>query len=302
MESGFTEYVLVDQGLSEAYATTLERALRGLMAAGVRLPRRGDSAEQARAGVRGFLAAKKLQGHVHAVRLYQKALRHYVAFLGLRERGQAMGWSLEEAPRRGLSPYTAAEVRAILASVRPGFKGLRQQAILFLLAHTGLRKREVFSLDVDDFDRDRGAVRLRHPRKRGVVRWVNLPDKAWEPTSRFQAYLAARLGASGALWVTEDGTALSLAGFSHDLYELRQRSGVPLNFNRWRHSRGLVARVLDVPVEVQAGEWGHGDWRSTQHYLHSDQDNRRATLERHGMPGYLRRDRAQELVDAIADV
>lgn len=69
MESGFTEYVLVDEGLSEAYSRTLERALRGLVAAGVRLPRRGDTPEQARGGVRGFLARKKLQGHVHAVRL-----------------------------------------------------------------------------------------------------------------------------------------------------------------------------------------------------------------------------------------
>lgn len=213
-----------------------------------------------------------------------------------------MGWALEEAPRRGLSPYTAAEVRAILASVRPGFKGLRQGAILFLLAHTGLRKREVFSLDVESFDKDRGAVRLLQPRKRGVVRWVNLPDKAWEPTSRLQVYLAARPGGSGSLWLSEEGAPISLPGFTNDLYELRARSGVPVNFNRWRHSRGLVARVLDVPLEVQAGEWGHGDWRSTQHYLHTDQDNRRASLEAHGVPGYLPRHRGRELVDAIGEV
>jgi|SRR5690349_2164697 len=303
MESGFIEWLKVERDLAPQYVSTLRRCGQALDRAGVDFST-FTTGERARLAVRPYLARKKDLGQLNAMKLAQKLLNHYAAYHGLRDRdGQPTHWDLARVPRRRLDPYTAAEVQAILASIQSGFKGLRKGAMLYLLAHTGLRKGEVWSLCVEDFDQDRGAVLLRQPRKRGEPRWVNLPDTAWEPTSRLYRYLVARAkvaGDTGLLWTTAKGWDLTLGGFSSDLYEIRSRSGVPLNFNRWRHSRGTVAHALGVGTRVQQEEWGHGDERSTGHYMHSSQSSRRQLLAEAGLPGYKPRDRDRELVDALA--
>lgn len=302
MESGFLDWALTDGGLSPSYAKTLWRSLRCMEKAGVRFEAFTTGPNAVRAA-RGFLAGVARSGHRHALVNYQKALIHYARMLGLvDEKGNPQKWELAKVPRRRLDPYTGPEVAAILGAVKPGFKGLRQSAMIYLLAHTGLRKGEVYSLSVEDFDQARGAVLLRHALKDGTPRWVNLPDTAWLPDSRLQRYLAARPGVPGCLWVSCYGKPLTLAGYNQDYYELRARSGVPANFNRWRHTRGTVGLVLNVPEDVQQAEWGHGDGKSTAHYRHGDQGQRREVLAACGVPGYLPRAQGARLVEAIQNV
>jgi integrase len=303
MESGFLDWALTDGGLSPSYVGTLWRSLRHMEGAGVRFDR-FTSGAAAVEEARPFLAAVARRGKRHALVNYQKGLIHYAAYLGLEdEKGIPLKWELAKVPRRRLDPYTAAEVAAIVAALRPGYKGLRQGAVAFLLAHTGLRKAEVHSFWDTDLNQDRGAVLLRHALKDGQPRWVNLPDTAWDPDSRLQRYLATRAGLSpGPLWLTEAGAPLTLAGFASDLFELRKRSGVKLNFNRWRHTRGTVGLVLNVPEDVQQAEWGHGDGKSTAHYRHGDQGQRREVLAACGVPGYLSRQQGVRLVAAIKEV
>lgn len=238
MESEFIDWAITDGGLSLSYARTLSRSLGGLRRAGTDLGA-FTTPEAARAAVRPALAALAKRGKRHSLRLAQKALTHYARFLGLRDaRGDLVAWELAKVPRRRLDPYLGQEVASILAAVKPGFKGLRQGAMIWLLAHTGLRKAEVWSLEVGDFDQARGAVLLRRALKHGQPRWVNVPDTAWDAGGRLQRYLEARPGVPGLLWVDAGGRPLTLGGFTSDLYELRARSGVGLNFNRWRHTRG----------------------------------------------------------------
>lgn len=305
MESGFWDWLLVERDLAKSYVKCLRRQHGTMLRAGVDFSSFLHNGKAARLAVRPYLADLKERDKVHAVKLAQKLLNHYAAFLRLTdEGGQPTKWRLAKVPRRRLDPYTAAEVQAIVASLRPGFKGARQAAMLFLLAHTGLRKGEVYRLRAEDFDSDRGAVLLRRPEKDGTPRWVNLPDSAWEPTSRLYQWLVLRsqvdTAGDGALWVRQSGEALTEPGFTSDLFELRIRSGVPLNFNRWRHSRGTVGALLQLEVTVQQEEWGHGDPRSTTHYMHRSQGSRRQALAEAGMPGYERRERDRELVDALA--
>ena len=67
-------------------------------------------------------------------------------------------WSMTQIPR-GISPD---QVRKLLASIDRGSAiGLRDHAILTLLARLGLRAREIRLLELDDIDWINGTLRLR---------------------------------------------------------------------------------------------------------------------------------------------
>lgn len=290
MESGFYDWMAADRGLSATYAERTRRAFQAMTRAGVDWEQ--FHAGQPKEAVRPFLAAGKRRGQVHMVRACQKALNLYAAFLGLRDPDGPKGrlvWELERQPRRRLEPYTPAELVRMTEALPQGVKGLRWGAMLFLFAHTGLRKGEVWGMRAEDFSRDRRAVFIRRPEKGGGRRWVLLPDSAWDAGSRLQAYLAWRLamcGPTGPLWVCRDGTPMSEDGFAGAMFEFRKQSGVPANFNRFRHTSGTVCEELGVPAEVKLRDWDHGDPRSTLHYWHGSLEARRAVMARCNVPGY----------------
>lgn len=287
MESGFYDWMEADRGLSSTYAERTRRAFQAMTRAGVDWEQ--FHAGQPRLAVRGYLAALKRRGQVHMMRSCQKALNLYAAFLDLRDEDGRLHWDLERQPRRRLEPYTPDELVRMREAIPGGLKGLRWGAMLFLFAHTGLRKGEVWGMRAEDFSPERSAVFIRRPEKGGGRRWVLLPDTAWDQLGRLALYMAARdqlCGPTGPLWVRNDGLPMSEDGFAGCLFEFRQRSGVAVNFNRFRHTAGTVAEELGLPAEVKLRDWDHGDPRSTLHYWHGSLEARRAVMARVGMPGY----------------
>lgn len=303
MESGFYDWMEADKGLSGTYAERTRRAFQAMTRSGVDWDQfHGGSPREA---VRGYLAALKRAHHVHQMRACQKALNLYAEFMeipddgawgsggsqrGARRRPGTMWWPLEKQPRRRLDPYTPDELIRMRDAIPQGLKGLRWGAMLFLFAHTGLRKGEVWGMRAEDFQQERGAVFIRRPEKGGGRRYVLLPDTAWHEGSRLQRYLAWRrsmCGPTGPLWVgVQDGLPLTEDGFAGAMHEFREKSGVAVNFNRFRHTEGTVCEELAIPVEVKVRDWDHADPRATLHYWHGSLERRREAMARAGKPGY----------------
>lgn len=77
------------------------------------------------------------------------------------------------------------QVQRLIASLdtsRPG--GLRDMALLLVIAELGLRSGEVCALELRDFDWGRGAVLIRHA-KNGTSRELPLPDASGQAVMRY---------------------------------------------------------------------------------------------------------------------
>lgn len=300
----FRDWLLVDRDLSESYVERHQRSFNAMTAFGVDwngLRRGGEAAKDA---VRPFLADRKAKGHIHMVRNCQKALNLLAAFLKAKEPGfLPVHWDLVRQPKRSLDPYTPAEIAAMFDGTPKGFLGLRARALLFSLLHTGLRRGEVLGFRAQDFNRERRAVWVEFPEKGGRQRWVNLPDSAFHDDSHLLLYLTERdhrVGPMGAAWVTRHGTACNLDTLCSAMERIRILSGVRLNFNRFRHTKGTLNEELGISSQVQQREWDHTSEKSTGHYCHGSMENRRRVLARAGMPGYLDPGGRPALADAYA--
>lgn len=270
--------------------------VRRLSEHGVDWARFRSGVKEAKREVRGFLAALELAGKRHMKRNTEKALNRVARYLGdvqggvwtyYKRRGP---WELSTAPKRAFDPYTDEELARIAAYTYPSaFIQARRRAIVYFLSFLGERKSQVHRLQVGDLDPGRRAVRVMDPVKEGEPRWENAPDSLFSPSGDVAAWLLQRArvaGPSGPVWVTVDGAPLGLDGFGNEIFAMRKELGIPLNHNRFRHTKGLHAYRAGLPVQVQQDEWGHSDPKSTLWYMRGSVEDRRRILESSGMPGW----------------
>ena len=104
------------------------------------------------------------------------------------------------------------------------FLGSRRASMLWLLATTGMRRRELLMLSREDLDWDQGLVRVIHG-KGQRERWVPFLLEAQRPMLR---YLNNRWDSDSCLWVTEKGRPLGYVGLGTDITRLFQRAEVPV--------------------------------------------------------------------------
>jgi integrase/recombinase XerD len=128
----------------------------------------------------------------HYPRIMATALRGYLRFLAARGDCPAdlacaipttKHWRLSALPRY----LPAGDVERLIASCevsRPG--GLRDRAILLLLARLGLRAKDISALHLEDIEWDEGALRVRGKGRR-VVR-LPLPQDAGDALLEYVMY------------------------------------------------------------------------------------------------------------------
>lgn len=283
-------WLLVDRHRKPSYVATLRRRVEAMTDGGVDWVAFQSGPEAARKAPRAYLAGLASRGRFTMLRACQKALNHVVAYLAERDPAfrDMRKWELAKEPRRRLQPYTPSEVALIAGAAGVGLKGLRQAAMVWLLANCIIRKTELAGLRRADFDPERSTFTLRVALKDGEPGEVLLPRSAWLP-GPLQAYLEARdaiAAPHGALWVRVDGLAMTRHGLAGDMHDLRTRSGVKANFNRFRHTRNTIMQEADVPLQAQQIENRHGDPKSTMWYNHGSLQRRRETLARCRVPGY----------------
>ena len=110
-------------------------------------------------------ASRLLRNGREAPGVALRVLLRYLSFLGVIQDGlqgaipQRSRWMLVELPRH----LPAADVERVVAGALDGSgrKGLRNYAILLLLARTGLRAHEVAQLSLDDIDWTEGTICIR---------------------------------------------------------------------------------------------------------------------------------------------
>ena len=119
-------------------------------------------------------------------------------------------------------PFLKPEAFAKLLDLCPlnTMMGARRQTMLWLLATTGVRRRELTLLRLDDLDWKRGQVRVLHG-KGQKERQVPFALEAQRPMLR---YIKQRWDDLPCLWITEEGKPLSYNGVKQDLERLFERA------------------------------------------------------------------------------
>ena len=121
-------------------------------------------------------------------------------------------------------PFLKPEQFASLLDLCPvtTMMGARRQAMLWLLATTGIRRRELTLLQLEDLDWKRRLVRIIHG-KGQKERQVPFLLEAQRPMLR---YIQHRRDDQPYLWITVEGKQLSYHGVKQDLERLFDRAGL----------------------------------------------------------------------------
>ncbi|HXL89076.1 MAG TPA: tyrosine-type recombinase/integrase [Streptosporangiaceae bacterium] len=189
--------------------------------------------------------------------------------------------------RMGGHRYTEEETAALIAAagrLRPCLRALTWQAFLGLLAVTGMRPREAYSLDDQDIDLAGSLLQIRTS-KYNITRTLPLDPTA---SAELSAYMRNRdsliTRSSPALFVTGTGARLD-----HHVYDtfarLRKMAGLPAPAGArqprlidFRHTFAVTTLIdcirdggdVSRCLPLLSAWLGHGDPASTYWYLEAD--------------------------------
>ena len=123
-------------------------------------------------------------------------------------------------------PFLSGDQFAALLDLCPvdTFLGARRQAMIWMLATTGIRRREMWSLAVEDLNWDTSMIRVVHG-KGQRERQIPFDRLCQRPMLR---YLQHRTDTLQCLWVTEEGSRLACDSIWQDLNRLAERAGFKL--------------------------------------------------------------------------
>ena len=162
---------------------------------------------------------------------------------------------------------TPGEVDRLLAVCdRKRVTGARDFAAMLLLFSTGLRAAEIMGLAVEDVDFDKGLVLVRRG-KGGKFRQVPLSRPVEKALLRYLAH-PNRGGEedSGSLFLTDEGTPLTLGGLQQMFKRRGASAGIHANPHKWRHSAAIQYLRGGGRVEMLKTMLGHSTLDMTLHY------------------------------------
>lgn len=169
---------------------------------------------------------------------------------------------LDEEP---LEPVDIGDVRAMLETCDNTFLGKRNRAMLLFLLDTGLRAREVLSIDLQDINLVTGNVLLRHG-KGGKPRSVFIGK---ESRKALRAYLRERIDNNKALWITDDQTKRLAYGGLRTLLERHAKlAGIAApSAHDFRRAFAISMLRNGVDLVTLARLMGHTSLKVLQRYL-----------------------------------
>jgi site-specific recombinase XerD len=225
------------------------------------------------------------EGHANAsLRTVFISLRAFIRF-GVRE-GLLPETLLTglKAPKRIESPkqvYTPGQLRALFAMLEGNRSplGLRDHALVCMLADGGLRASEATNLTLDKLTGD-GVLRI-GPSKSGRMRSVPLGRTAVKALNRYLAVGRPRLKPKGeAVLVGLGGEAICRNTVRLILTRLSKRVGFPVSAHKFRHTWAttMLRRGCDLETLRQIGGWR--DYEMLLTYTHlADADLRQAVAK-----------------------
>ena len=244
----------------------------------------------------------------------RRALRRYVAWLverryarrSVARKTSAVRSMLSWATRRGMIPADPSsdlsvpklqrslprvlkqEEAAALCELPPDDDavGLRDRAVLELLYGSGLRVSELCALDVDDVERDRGAVRV--VGKGRKERRVPMSARSCAALERYMCTARTTLlsgsraaSATHALFVNQRGTRLGPRSVRALVTKYLVAEGMrPAGPHSLRHSFATHLRDGGADLRSVQELLGHESLGTTQIYTHVSNERLRAVYER----------------------
>ena len=164
--------------------------------------------------------------------------------------------------------------------------------LLSLLYGTGLRRGELQRLDVADWNREDGTLRI-DGRKTGRERCFPVPSIVYHCIEAYLPHRANHLMqldrfGQPALLVNRDGERLSAASVSHTVHRIARRAGIRLHsLHQFRHTFASDLLAAGVPVPDVQHSLGHSSVATTMRYLHIADPERHKAMAMHPLNDWL---------------
>lgn len=182
-----------------------------------------------------------------------------------------------------MEPLTEAEITALLAACKPTntLRNTRDEALIRLMAETGLRASEAVGLLLDDVDPLEGRALVRSG-KGGKHRTVGFGPRTGQAIVRYLRYRDKHaLAATPALWLGDRGKSLRYDGLHKALAGRAQAAGIT-RFHPHLLRNTFAHRWLEaggsVPALMAQGGWTSLDMVNRYSAFHQ---NTRAVAEAH---------------------
>lgn len=169
-------------------------------------------------------------------------------------------------PEKPASVLTEEEIERVLDTYdRPTYEDIRNRALVAVYIATGLRLREVLELQLASLDRITGEIKFfRGKGRKERCAWVS-----HGALKHVKAYLKLRPSTAGdeRLWLTAEGTPLSIHGVQAIMRKLRERSGVArLHWHLFRHGFAQTALRKGADIGMVQEMLGHSSNAMTRRY------------------------------------
>jgi len=179
--------------------------------------------------------------------------------------------SLPRGHNRRRRPYSADELRAIIAAASDTPLGIRDRAIVITALSTGLRPAELHAIELEDVDLRDGFLRVRPETTKTASgeRVVPLDPQCVEALDRYLCDERPR-NAPGPFWRNAHGDPLAFGGFMAIWHRLRDRlakQGIEVQAYRARHTAITSWAVEGVPTSIIQQMAGHKSIVTTQAYI-----------------------------------
>lgn len=217
--------------------------------------------------VEGFLADMAERGRASkTLRIRAAALRLFSAWLadeGERQDAPLRGMQLPKLKEKIVHPLTDKElVDLVAACAGRDFMARRDEAIVRLLAETGMRADELMSMTVGNLDMGRAQVFIPHA-KGGKQRTVSFGAKTGVSLDRYlRARRAHRLAGDTQVWLGARGRSFAYGGLYFALNRRAEMAGIDgFHPHRLRHTaatRWLAAGGSEGGLMARAG-WSRRD-------------------------------------------
>ena len=164
--------------------------------------------------------------------------------------------------------------------------------VLSLLYGTGLRRGELQRLDVTDWNREDGTLRI-DGQKTGRERCVAVPSIVYHCIETYLPHRHNHLEKHHrldrqALLLSKVGTRLSEQSISNLVHKTARQAGLKLrSLHQFRHTCASDLLAAGVPVPEVQQTLGHASVATTVRYLHIADPERREAIQQHPINDWL---------------
>lgn len=230
----------------------------------------GDVEELCAEDLRGYIDALREKGLAQSsIASKVRSVKAWGKWLANEEYTQRDAFVRVKQPRgedKAKETLTPEEVSTLLTACnRKTVTGLRDFAIMLLLYSTGLRASELLALRQQDIDEEKGLL-IVHRGKGGKFRVVPLGRQVEKAILRYLAHPNRQRYTSAAIFLTDEGDALSVDSLQLALQRRGKAAGIHANPHKFRHSAAVQYLRSGGRVEVLRTMLGHTTLDMTLHY------------------------------------